>query len=363
VHYLYSTCIMFTFYANFLISAEFGNGHLVTALVQKYEAARAHAGDGNRIIHCTAKMHGKQEQYNKAIITMLASTTHLPETLQQLIAAYIQSSWFLRNRFNIFNDGNMVCRIARTKATHNFVSYNEDKTRCKIWNPVTAQIIQDHAEAKKLIERDISEVLPRRSSATFELQPVAHKTEILSFTRCEKYRVMTDISKKLKLWSGASLLNAEAARAIRYFELKNNTIYGLPNVFLSSTFSLCCNYVAAGTLDGTVTIFDRETLAIQCTLSHDASVTALQVCSLPENKNEEQLLLAGLADGSLCVWQGIFNAEKELPPDTDPVQYHPAPSHAEMIDVETVAQPPHPTKACMDCCYSCILGCFTICRK
>jgi hypothetical protein len=159
-----------------------------------------------------------------------------------------------------------------------------------------------------------------------------------------------------------SLLNAEAAGTIRHFELKNKTVYGLPNVFLSSTFSLCCNYVAAGTLDGKVIIFDRETLSIQHTLSHDASVTALQVFSFPEGKDGAQLLLAGLADGSVCVWQGVFNAEDAQPRDIAPVHYHPAPLQASMSDIKAPAQEPRtPLRMC--CCYSCILGCFNLCRK
>ena len=354
---VYGVIVILLLHTHFVFSAAFGNGLLVKNLVQKYKKKRAEAGDGSYSIPCVARAYGQQKQRNSAkkefIMNTLASTTNLPKVLQYLIVLYAHSGWFLKNRFNIFTKGSLVSRIALTNfpSKHDFCSYNEDKTECKIWNVSTGQITNNKARAQNIIEPNIQ-----------DLQPTTDKEDILSFTRCKKYRVMTDNSTQLKVWSGMSFLNAEMSHAIRYFELKNNTIYGLPNVFLSSTFSLCCNYVAAGTLDGKVIILDRENLIIQHILSHNTSVTALQVFSFPEGEDGAQLLLAGLADGSVCVWQGVFNAEDAQPRDIAPVHYHPAPLPEQMIDIKEPSQTSG-KQLNVHRCYSCILGCCNLCKK
>jgi|GEM_PF-5970919 len=349
---VYGIIAIFLFHTNFVFPAAFGNGHLVKNLVQEYEERRAAAGNGSRIIPCIATT-----ERNKAINKILNKTTNLPEVLNNLIIDYLPSTWFLKNRFNIFSSGSMVCRIALTNfpSKHDFCSYNEDKTECKIWNVSTGHIIKDKARAENIVESNMQDLIP-----------TTNREDVLSFTRCRKNRVMTDTSTQLKLWSGMNLLNAEMNKSIRHFELKNNTVYGLPNVFLSSTFSLCCNYVAAGTLDGKVIIFNRETLEILHTLSHNASVTALQIFSFPEGDNKEQLLLAGLANGSVCVWQGVFNETEEIPSDTTPVHYYPAPSQPPMSEPMGDMKAPVLTpnkQSRMYCCCSCILGCFSLCRN
>jgi hypothetical protein len=182
---VYGIIAIFSLHTGFVFAATFGNGFRVKQLVQKYEKKRTAAGDGSRIIPCIAIT-----ERNKIIMNIVANATNLPAVLQNLITTYLERGWFLKNQFKIFPSDSMVCRIALTTSPskHDFCSYNEDKTECKTWNVSTGQIIKDKVQVKNIVEGNIQDLLP-----------TADKEDILSFTRCKKYRVMTDYSTQLKL--------------------------------------------------------------------------------------------------------------------------------------------------------------------